>query len=144
VEAASRRFCRAKAAGTPLRRIQKIMNTVRKANLLQKRRWRIRKKVTGTAARPRLAVKFSTKHIYAQAIDDQAGATLVFLSSLNPELRQKKLSANVAGAKALAAAFAAKATAAGVKSVVFDRSGARYHGKVKAFADAAREAGLLF
>ncbi|HEY3755115.1 MAG TPA: 50S ribosomal protein L18 [Opitutaceae bacterium] len=120
------------------------MNTVRKANLLQKRRWRIRKKVTGTAARPRLAVKFSTKHIYAQAIDDQAGATLVFLSSLNPELRQKKLSANVAGAKALAAAFAAKATAAGVKSVVFDRSGARYHGKVKAFADAAREAGLLF
>jgi large subunit ribosomal protein L18 len=120
------------------------MNTVRKAQLLQKRRWRIRKKVQGTAARPRLAVKFSTKHIYAQAIDDQAGTTVVFLSSLNPELRQKKLAANVAGAKVLAAAFAAKATAAGVKAVVFDRSGARYHGKVKAFADAAREAGLSF
>ena len=120
------------------------MNTVRKAQLLQKRRWRIRKKVIGTAARPRLAVKFSTKHIYAQAIDDASGATLVFLSSLNPELRQKKLAANVAGAKALATAFAAKASAAGISVVVFDRSGARFHGKVKAFADAAREGGLKF
>ncbi len=120
------------------------MNTVRKAQLLQKRRWRIRKKVFGTAARPRLSVKFSAKHIYAQAIDDDAGATLVFLSSLDPALRQQKLRANLAGAKALAAAFAAKAKTAGLASVVFDRSGARYHGKVKAFADSAREAGLKF
>ena len=120
------------------------MNTVRKAQLLQKRRWRIRKKVTGTAARPRLSVRFSTKHIYAQAIDDAAGATLVFLSSLDPELRQQKLHANLAGAKALGAAFAAKAKTAGLSLVVFDRSGARYHGKVRVFADAAREGGLIF
>ena len=120
------------------------MNTVHKARLLQKRRWRIRKKVNGTAARPRLSVKFSARHIYAQAINDETGATLVFLSSLDPDLRAKKLQANLAGAKSLAAAFSAKAKAAGIASVVFDRSGARYHGKVKAFADAAREGGLLF
>ena len=120
------------------------MNTIHKARLLQKRRWRIRKKVTGTAARPRLSVKFSTKHIYAQAINDEAGTTLVFLSSLDAELRKQKLAANLAGAKALGVAFALKAKAAGLASVVFDRNGARYHGKVKIFADAAREGGLLF
>jgi large subunit ribosomal protein L18 len=120
------------------------MNTVAKAMLLQKRRWRIRKKISGTAARPRLSVKFSGKHIYAQAIDDDDGSTLVCLSSLDPDLRKQKLRANVAGAKALAAAFSAKAKAAGVGAVVFDRSGARYHGKVKAFAETAREGGLKF
>lgn len=118
--------------------------TVTKARLLQNRRWRIRKKVTGTAARPRLAVRFTAKHVYAQAIDDDAGATLVFLSSLDPELRKQSLKANVAGAKALGVAFAARAKAAGIESVVFDRSGAPYHGKVKQFADAAREGGLKF
>ncbi|HVW21861.1 MAG TPA: 50S ribosomal protein L18 [Opitutaceae bacterium] len=120
------------------------MNSIRKAQLLQKRRWRIRKKVSGTSARPRLSVKFSTKHIYAQAINDETSATLVFLSSLDPELRKKKLQANLAGAKALGAAFAAKAKAAGLGAVVFDRNGAPYHGKVKVFADAAREGGLAF
>ena len=120
------------------------MNTITKARLLQNRRWRIRKKVAGTAVRPRLAVRFSAKHIYAQAINDDAGATLVYLSSLDPELRQQKLKANLSGAKALGTAFAAKAKAAGIASVVFDRSGAPYHGKVKTFADAAREGGLKF
>jgi large subunit ribosomal protein L18 len=120
------------------------MNTIRKAQLLQKRRWRIRKKVTGTAARPRLSVRFTTKHIYAQAIDDDAGRTLVFLGTLAPELRKQKVAANLAGAKALGTAFAAAAKAAGIASVVFDRSGALYHGKVKVFADAAREGGLQF
>ncbi|MGA3006809.1 MAG: 50S ribosomal protein L18 [Opitutaceae bacterium] len=120
------------------------MNTIRKAQLLQKRRWRVRKKVVGSAARPRLSVRFSAKHIYAQAIDDAAGTTLLFLSSLNPELRQQKLHANLAGAKTLGVAFAVKAKAAGLTQVVFDRSGARYHGKVKVFADAAREGGLVF
>jgi large subunit ribosomal protein L18 len=120
------------------------MNTVRKASLLQKRRWRIRKKVTGTAARPRLCVRFSAKHIYAQAIDDTTGSTLVFLGTLDADLRKQKLLANLAGAKALGIAFSAKAKAAGISSVVFDRSGARYHGKVKQFADAAREGGLVF
>lgn len=120
------------------------MKSIQKAQLLQKRKWRIRKKVTGTAARPRLSVKFSSKHIYAQAIDDESGQTLAFLSSLDAELRAQKLAANVAGAEALGKAFAAKATAAGISSVVFDRNGARYHGKVKVFADAAREGGLNF
>lgn len=120
------------------------MNTIVKAKLLQKRKWRIRKQVVGTAARPRLSVKFSTKHIYAQAINDDAGATLVFLSSLDPELRKQNLKANLAGAKALGVAFAAKAKAAGLNLVVFDRNGRPYHGKVKVFADAAREGGLQF
>jgi large subunit ribosomal protein L18 len=112
--------------------------------LLQKRRWRIRKKVSGTSARPRLSVKFSSKNIYAQAINDDLGTTIVFVSSLDPTLRKQKLGANIAGAKVLGAAFAEKAKAAGITSVVFDRSGARYHGKVKVFADAAREGGLVF
>jgi large subunit ribosomal protein L18 len=120
------------------------MNNVQKAILLQKRRWRIRKKVAGTAARPRLSVKFSAKNIYAQAVNDDAGTTLVFLSSLDAKLRKQKLGANIAGAKVLGTAFAEKAKAAGVTAVVFDRSGARYHGKVKVFADAAREGGLVF
>ncbi|HNC24589.1 MAG TPA: 50S ribosomal protein L18 [Opitutaceae bacterium] len=120
------------------------MNTIRKAHLLQNRRWRIRKKVVGTGARPRLSVRFTAKHAYAQAIDDDKGATLVFLGTLDADLRKQKLKANLAGAKALGTAFAAKAKAAGIASVVFDRSGARYHGKVKVFADAAREGGLKF
>jgi large subunit ribosomal protein L18 len=120
------------------------VNTIRKANLLQRRRWRIRKKVKGTAARPRVCVRFTAKHIYAQAINDEAGATLVFLGTLDPSLRKQKLQANLAGAKALGTAFAEKAKAAGVASVVFDRSGARYHGKVRQFAEAAREGGLAF
>ena len=120
------------------------MNTIHKAKLLQKRRWRIRKKVNGTAARPRLSVKFSAKNIYAQAVNDDAGTTLVFLSSLDAGLRKKKVGANIAGAKVLGAAFAEKAKAAGLTAVVFDRSGASYHGKVKVFADAAREGGLVF
>lgn len=120
------------------------MNTISKARLLQNRRWRIRKKVNGTAARPRLAVRFTSKHIYAQAINDESGATLVFLSSLDADLRKQKLKANISSAKALGVAFAAKAKAAGIESVVFDRSGAPYHGKVKTFADAAREGGLKF
>jgi large subunit ribosomal protein L18 len=115
-----------------------------KSLLLQKRRWRIRKKVNGTAARPRLCVRFTSKHVYAQAINDDTGTTLVFLGSLDAELRKQKLKANLASAKTLGVAFAAKAKAAGIASVVFDRSGAPYHGKVKVFADAAREGGLQF
>jgi large subunit ribosomal protein L18 len=120
------------------------MSTSSKASLLQKRRWRIRKKVNGTALRPRLCVRFTAKHVYAQAINDDAGTTLVFLGSLDSELRQQKLKANIASAKALGSAFAIKAKAAGITSVVFDRSGAPYHGKVKTFAEAAREGGLKF
>ncbi|OIR15114.1 50S ribosomal protein L18 [mine drainage metagenome] len=120
------------------------MNTIQKATLLQKRKWRIRKKVVGSAARPRLSVKFSSKHIYAQAIDDDAAKTLAYVSSLEGDLRKQAVKANLAGAKALGAAFAAKAKAVGIEAVVFDRNGRPYHGKVKAFAEAAREAGLKF
>ena len=118
--------------------------SITKARLLQSRRWRIRKKVKGTAARPRLAVRFTAKNIYAQAINDDTGTTLVFLGTLDPELRSQKVKANVAGGKALGVAFAAKAKSAGLELVVFDRAGAPYHGKVKAFAEAAREGGLKF
>jgi large subunit ribosomal protein L18 len=120
------------------------VNTIYKAQLLQKRKWRIRKKVGGTAARPRLSVKFSGKHIYAQAINDDTATTVVFLSSVDPELRAQKLKANLASAKTLGTAFAAKAKAAGLSQVVFDRNGRPYHGKVKTFADAARAGGLVF
>jgi len=120
------------------------MKTVYKAQLLQKRKWRIRKKVTGTAARPRLSVKFSGKHIYAQLVNDEAGATLVFLSTLDPEVKKSNLKGNLAGAKSLGDAFAAKAKAAGNASVVFDRNGRPYHGRVKIFAEAARAGGLQF
>ena len=120
------------------------MKTVYKAQLLQKRKWRIRKKVTGTAVRPRLSVKFSGKHIYAQAVNDDAGSTRVFLSTLDPENRKSKVKGNVTGAKSLGSAFAAKAKAAGITAVVFDRNGRLFHGRVKTFADAAREGGLQF
>jgi large subunit ribosomal protein L18 len=120
------------------------MNTIHKAQLLQKRRWRIRRKIAGTAARPRLSVKFSGKHIYAQAVNDDNATTLVFLSSVDPGLRQQKLKANLAGAKALGTAFATKAKAAGLSQVVFDRNGRPYHGRVRVFAEAARAAGLVF
>ena len=110
----------------------------------QKRRWRIRKKIAGTASRPRLAVHLSSKHIYGQVIDDDAGKTLVYVSSLGKDLKSDKLSANVASAQKIGKIVAEKAKDAGVESVVFDRSGRIYHGCVKAFADAAREGGLTF
>lgn len=112
--------------------------------LEQKRRWRIRKKVSGTAERPRLAVHFSGKHIYAQCIDDEAARTLVALSSLDKAMREAKVAGNLEGAKKVAEVFAAKAKEAGISRVTFDRSGRRYHGRVKLFADTAREAGLEF
>jgi large subunit ribosomal protein L18 len=116
------------------------MKRSNKDSLLQKRRWRIRKKIKGTAERPRLAVHFSNKNIYAQCIDDTKGHTLVFASTLASEADK----ANNAGASILGQALAEKAVAAGVSSVVFDRSGRRYHGCVKSFAEAAREGGLKF
>lgn len=120
------------------------MNNQLKTVLQQKRRWRIRKKVSGTAERPRLAVHFSGKHLYAQCIDDEASATLVFLSTLDKGLRDEKVKNNQEGVRKVAQALAEKAKAAGISRVVFDRSGRLYHGRVKLFADTAREAGLEF
>jgi large subunit ribosomal protein L18 len=121
-----------------------MSNTIKKAALLQKRRWRIRKQVKGTAERPRLCVRFTAKHIYAQVINDDEGKTLAFISSLDKDLRAQKLAANIKSAKELGSVAASKAKAAGIEKVVFDRAGAPYHGKVKTFADAAREGGLVF
>jgi large subunit ribosomal protein L18 len=118
---------------------------LQKKNLLaQKRRWRIRKTVRGTAARPRLALKLTHLHLYAQAIDDDKGVTLVSLATTSKDLRGKKIRPNVAGATAFGEAFGAKAKAAGLTTVVFDRAGRRYHGTVKSFAEAARKGGLTF
>jgi large subunit ribosomal protein L18 len=120
------------------------MNTIKKAQLLQKRRWRIRKKVTGTAARPRLALRLSGKHVYAQCVNDDAATTVVFLSSLDKEMRAQKVASNVKGVEVLGRAFGEKVKAAGISAVVFDRGGRLYHGRVKKFADAVREMGIQF
>ena len=105
-----------------------------------RRHRRVRLHVAGSSERPRLAVFRSLNHIYAQLIDDQSGRTLAAASTL--ELKSKANS--VAAAQKVGEAIAQKAAAAGVKAVVFDRGGFLYHGRVKALADAAREAGLEF
>ena len=116
-----------------------------KKRLSQLRRWRIRKKVRGTAQRPRMAVKFTNEHIYVQFIDDAQGATLASTSTRSKTLENRdQLMANKSSAKIIGKAAALAAQAKGIQSVVFDRAGALYHGKVKELADAAREAGLKF
>lgn len=112
----------------------------RKAALLDRRRRRVRKKVTGTAERPRVSVFRSLKHIYAQIIDDTSGRTLASASSR----ALKVAGGNIEGAKAVGKALAAQAQEKAIKQVCFDRGGRLYHGRVKALADAAREAGLEF
>jgi large subunit ribosomal protein L18 len=104
---------------------------------------RIRQRLSGTAERPRLAVFRSVKHIYAQVIDDHKGKTLVSASS-NEKNAAAKTGGNLVGAKEIGKLIAERATAEGIKSVVFDRGGYLYHGRVKALADAARAAGLEF
>ena len=106
---------------------------------------RVRTRVEGTAARPRLFVFRSLNHIYAQVIDDRTGCTLASASSLDKEMqKQMKGGGNVAAAKAVGRAVGERARQAGVQDVVFDRGGYKYHGRVKALAEAAREAGLNF
>lgn len=110
-----------------------------------KRHLRIRKKVKGTPEKPRLAVFKSEKHIYAQIIDDTKGHTLVSASTLDKELRQKlSKTYNIEAAKEVGKLIAQRALSLGIKTVVFDRGGFKYHGRIKALADAAREAGLKF
>jgi large subunit ribosomal protein L18 len=109
------------------------------------RHLRIRRAVRGTAVRPRLAVFRSLNHIYAQLIDDTAGRTLVAVDSRSPEFRQKlNAGGNVAAAKVVGELVAQRAKAGGITTVVFDRGGYQYHGRVKALAEAARAAGLAF
>jgi large subunit ribosomal protein L18 len=111
-----------------------------------KRRFRIRKRISGSAEKPRLSVFRSTKHIYVQAIDDLSGKTLA-AAGTTEEVVSKQIKgskSNVAAATAVGKAIAEKLLKLGVKTAVFDRGGNRYHGRVKALADAAREGGLQF
>ena len=111
-----------------------------KRNEIRKRiHTRIREKLSGTTERPRLNVYRSLNHIYAQVIDDQKGETIASASTI-----KLKIGGNVAAAKDIGKEIAEKAVAKGVKKVVFDRGGYLYHGRIKALADAAREAGLEF
>ena len=112
----------------------------------EKRRRRVRKRVSGTSDRPRLAVFRSSKHIYAQLIDDVNGRSLVFTSSLSSELRSKRkeLKGKCVVGREVGGILAEKAKKAKITKVIFDRAGYLYHGRVKAVADGAREGGLEF
>lgn len=121
-------------------RIKLKNKTAHKVTKRQKSKARIRKKVEGHADRPRLCVFRSGKHIYAQIIDDMAGKTLVSWSTV----QAKKAASNVEAAKLVGSEIAKKALSQNIKNVVFDRSGYLFHGRVKAVADGAREAGLNF
>jgi len=121
------------------------MKVKTKEDIRQRIRNRIRKKIHGSPERPRLAVFRSQGHIYAQVIDDDQGRTLCAASSLDKELKAKqKRGANVASAKEVGQLIAGRAKEKGIAAVVFDRGGFQYHGRIKALADAAREAGLKF
>lgn len=109
---------------------------------LKRRHIRVRRKISGTAERPRLCIYRSNKNIFAQIIDDVAGNTLVSASTLDKDIKTKL--ANKEAAKEVGSSIAKKATKKGIENVVFDRSGYQYHGVIKEFAEAAREAGLKF
>jgi large subunit ribosomal protein L18 len=124
-----------------------MKHLVKKKMMRDRRRRRIRGRLSGTGARPRLAVHRTLQQIYAQIVDDDRGVTLCQASSL--EMGRKgglgdAKGGAISGAKAVGAEIAKRAKAAGIESVAFDRAGRRYHGRVKALADAAREAGLKF
>ncbi len=112
--------------------------------LRARRQRRVRKKVTGTTERPRLAVYRSNKHISAQLIDDTKGQTVAAASTYEGDVRSDGATGTVAAASKVGQLIAERGKAAGVEAVVFDRGGNRYHGRVAALADAAREAGLTF
>lgn len=122
------------------------MNALVKKSLRRERRKaRVRKHVSGTPERPRLTVFRSHKNMYAQLIDDLAGRTLVAASSMEGALREgQKNGGNKAAAQAVGLALAAKAQAAGIKKVVFDRNGYPFHGRIRELAEAARKGGLEF
>lgn len=121
------------------------MPSITKEKAQKRRHTRVRKKISGTMARPRLSVFRSNAHIYAQLIDDDAGATLVSACSQDKEIKNMAVSADKAGiAGAVGKLIGQRAKEKGIDSVVFDRGGFLYHGRIKALADGAREAGLEF
>jgi large subunit ribosomal protein L18 len=116
-----------------------------KAKRFERRKFHVRQSVFGTPERPRLSVYRSSKHIYAQLIDDMAGKTLAAAASTIADVRGGlKSGGNITAAKSVGKAIAERAKSVGISSVAFDRGGRMYHGRVKALADAAREAGLKF
>jgi large subunit ribosomal protein L18 len=121
------------------------MRTQEKQRLATLRRWRVRKKVSGTPDRPRMSVAFTGKNIYVQFVDDVNGVTLASASTMHKNTPDReKLKANMGSSIAIGKLAAEAAKAKGIAQVVFDRGDARYTGKIKALADAAREAGLKF
>ena len=112
-------------------------------NARARRAFRVRKKVAGTATRPRLVVSRSSRHLFVQVIDDAQGKTLAYASTMETDLRAQK-GDKTAKSKAIGALIASRAKAAGVSTVVFDRAGNKYHGRIAAVADSARENGLEF
>jgi len=120
-----------------------MIRKISKNDIRERIHTRIRRKLNGTAERPRLAIFRSLGHIYAQVIDDSKGATVVSASSTEKAV-ELKTGGNVEAAKAIGKTVAERAKAKGITKVVFDRGGYLYHGRVKALADAAREAGLEF
>ena len=118
------------------------MSTIQRKSIRQRVHRRIRRKVAGTTERPRLAVHFSNQHVYVQLIDDTAGRTIVSASTMDKSFESN--ASNIASAQKVGQLVAERAKEANVSAVVFDRGGHLYHGKVKALADAAREAGLKF
>ena len=117
----------------------------KKISSAKRRQYRTRKKIFGTAERPRLSVFRSSRHIYAQIVDDMAGVTLASASSMVADLRPKiGGKGNVDSAKQVGSILAKQALGVGINCVTFDRNRYRYHGRVKALADAARKAGLVF
>ncbi len=122
-----------------------MSNKTSKNDARLKRQIRVRKKIKGTTERPRLNVFKSSRHIHAQLIDDTKGVTLVSASTISPDVKDGLVySGNVEAAKKVGAAIAKKAIEKNISSVVFDRNGFLYHGRIKALADAARENGLSF
>ncbi len=118
------------------------MQPITRTELRARRHMRLRQKLSGTAERPRMSVCLTGKHIYVQFIDDVAGKTLASASTATAETKGTK--SNLAGAKKVGALAAQKAKEKNITTVVFDRGGIKYHGRIKAIADAAREAGLKF
>jgi large subunit ribosomal protein L18 len=119
---------------------------LRKLNQFDRRKHRVRRELTGNSSgRPRLSVHRSSRHIYAQVIDDVRGHTVASASTMEKDLKGKlRTGADKAAAAAVGKLLAERATQAGVKAVVFDRGGYKYHGRIKALADGAREGGLSF
>lgn len=118
------------------------MSTINRKKIRRRIHNRIRRKVSGTSERPRLAVHYSNQHIYAQVIDDTTGRTLISASTLDKSI--EKASSNIESAQKVGKLIAERAAATNISAVVFDRGGHLYHGKVKALADAVREGGVQF